>query len=151
MLLHIIQDAALQARKARETDRATLLVTLYAEASRPGKDAGNRESSDEEVLRVVRKFIKGAEETLHVTKDESVRARAQLERSILETFLPVNVAGEDLRQVVRSHARRVREDKPQVPAAKLMGEVMAGVKAQLAGAFDGAEASAMVRQELGLG
>lgn len=151
MLLHTIQAASLQARKAREGDRATLLVTLYAEASRPGKDAGNRESSDDEVIRVVRKFIKGAEEVLQVTQDSAARERAQREKTILEAFLPAVVTGDALRLAIREHARQARADKPQAPAVKLMGDVMARVKAQFGAAYDGAEASTLVREELGLG
>lgn len=40
-LLNRIRKDSLAARKAREGDKASFLITLRAEASRPGKDDGN--------------------------------------------------------------------------------------------------------------
>ena len=50
MLINQIKSDALEARKARQTNTATLLTTLYSEASMVGKNDGNRESTDAEVL-----------------------------------------------------------------------------------------------------
>ena len=53
MLINQIKSDALIARKARKIDTATLLTTLYSEASMIGKNLGNRESTDQEVLQVI--------------------------------------------------------------------------------------------------
>jgi len=45
MLINKIKSDSLEARKARQTDTATLLTTLYSEASMIGKNLGNREST----------------------------------------------------------------------------------------------------------
>jgi len=66
MLINKIKSDALEARKARKTNTATLLTTLYFEASMVGKNLENRESTDQEVLQVIEKFIKGANEVKNI-------------------------------------------------------------------------------------
>lgn len=97
-LLARLQADALAARKARDTDTATLLVTLYAEAAKVGKDKANRDSTDSEVLAVVRKFVSNNDDTLRAlmtpeTLDTNAgrvarRDKLQLEQAVLRTYLP---------------------------------------------------------------
>ncbi len=143
MLLQTIRAASLDARKAKDADRAALLVTLYAEAARVGKDAGNRDSTDDEVVKVVRKFLKGVEESLAVLTVEAARVRALNEKAILETFLPRSVSGAELESVVQAIVATLPERSP-----RQMGAVMKALKEQLAGAYDGNEASALVKKVL---
>lgn len=143
MLLESIRLQSLEARRAKDTLRATLLVTLFAEAARVGKDAGNRETTDEETQKVVRKFLKGVDESLAVLKDESARATAQAEKAILEGLLPQKVAGAELRAVVEELVAALPEK-----GSKQMGAVMKALKERLAGAYDGAEATVLVKAAL---
>ena len=57
-LLAQLKKDSLLARKAADGVRATLLSTLIAEAEMVGKNAGNRESTDDEVQQTIRKFLK---------------------------------------------------------------------------------------------
>lgn len=143
MLLETIRTQSLEARRAKESVRATLLVTLYAEAARVGKDDGNRGTTDAEVQDVVRKFLKGVRESLDVLKDEQARTLALTEKAILEEFLPRNVAGAELRSVIEGIVSGLPERSP-----KAMGAVMKALREQLAGAYDGNEASTLVKQVL---
>lgn len=143
MLIEQIREQSLQARRAKDTVRATLLVTLYAEAARVGKDAGNRDTTDEEAQRVVRKFLKGVEESLAVLKDETARQVALAEKAILESLLPQRVTGEQLQAVVQDIVATLPEKSP-----KQMGAVMRTLKERLAGSYDGAEATTLVKQAL---
>ncbi len=143
MLLESIRSASLEARRAKDAERAALLVTLYAESARVGKDAGNRESTDDEVVKVVRKFLKGVEESLSVLTVEEARARALREKEILESFLPRSVTGDELARVVDTLVEELPERTP-----KMMGAVMKALKDRLAGAYDGNEASALVKKAL---
>lgn len=143
MLLDTIQAASLEARKSKLTERASLLVTLYAEAARIGKDAGNRTSTDEEVLRVVRKFVKGVDESLAVLPQGDAREKALREKAVLEEFLPKMISGDDLGAAIADIVATLPEK-----SAKQMGAVMAELKARLGGAYDGKEASALVRAAL---
>lgn len=143
MLLEKIRQASVEARFQKNTVAAALLVTLYAEAARVGKDNGNRETTDAETQAVVRKFLKGLNETLAVIKDGEAREVALAEKGILEGFLPRQVAGDELKAVVHELVAGLPERTP-----KSLGAVMSQLKARLGGAYDGAEATALVKQAL---
>ena len=143
MLLDRIQAASLEARKAKNAETAALLTTLYAESARIGKDAGNRLTTDEETARVVRKFLKGVDESLSLITHEESIAKAKREKATLETFLPQMVTGDALVAAIRGLVAKLPEKTP-----RHMGAVMKGLKELLAGAYDGNEASALVKVEL---
>lgn len=143
MLLEKIKNDALEARKARDADKAALLTTLYADSARVGKDDGNRETRDEEVVRMVRKFLTGVEETLAKVTQPDARARAEREKAILEGYLPSQVTGDALRAVIADIVAGLAERTP-----KQMGAVMKALKDKLPGAYDGNEASALVKAAL---
>lgn len=145
MLLNQIKEDSFQARKAKETEKATLLVTLYAEASRKGKDNGNRESTDAEVLEVIKKFLKGIKETLDALPASKVEARqaAEFEKQILESYLPKQASEEDLRAFIAEVVAGLGEKSP-----KQMGAVMKALKDKFGGNYDGTVASALVKAAL---
>lgn len=95
-LLDTIKTNSIQARKsaigkpadASESVKATLLVTLFGEASRIGKDDGDRSTTDDETLGVIRKFLKNIDETLKLNLSDSARTRATIEREVLQSYLP---------------------------------------------------------------
>ena len=64
MLLETINQDRNEARKMKYTATATLLTTLYSEAQMVGKNDGNRETTDAEVVAVIKKFVKNIDETL---------------------------------------------------------------------------------------
>lgn len=143
MLLDKIKQDSLEARRARETEKATMLVTLFAEASRPGKDAGNRDSSDEEVVKVVRKFMTGLNDSLAVLTQPEAIARAHREKQLLECYLPSQLSGAALSAVVDGIVASV-SDK----SAKSIGVVMNALRKAHGGAYDGTEASTLVKAAL---
>lgn len=143
MLIHKIREDSLAARKARETDKATLLVTLFAEASRAGKDDGNRDSTDEEAMKTVRKFIDGIDTSLAVLTDTALVAKAQAEKNLLLTYLPAQLSGDALRAVINEIVGTLKEKN-----AKAMGQVMGTLRKQYAGTFNGDEAGKLAREAL---
>ena len=143
MLLDRIQAASLEARKAKNAETAALLTTLYAESARIGKDAGNRPTTDEETIRVVRKFLKGVDQSLALIKHESSIAKALREKATLESFLPQMVSGAALVAAIRELVGKLPEKTP-----RHMGAVMKSLKELLGSAYDGNEASALVKAEL---
>lgn len=143
MLLDTIKSDSLQARKARDTDKATSLVTLFAEASRVGKDKGLRDSTDAEVMGVVRKFIKDLDYSLSVLADPGAIARAQAERSLLQGYLPVQLNDEALTRAIAAIVAT-----QQNKSIKSMGVIMAALDAQHGGAYDGAQAGKLVKAAL---
>jgi len=97
MLINQIKFDALEARKARQTETATLLTTLYSEASMVGKNAGNRESTDIEVLQVIEKFVKNANEVKNILlKNNKDVSNVDNEILVLSKYLPQKMSYEEL-------------------------------------------------------
>lgn len=144
MLLEKLQAAALAARKAQDSVAASLLTTLYAEAARVGKDQGNRVSTDEEVVAVVKKFGKNVDETLAALPETDVRVAAlRVEKALLAEYLPQQLDEAGLTAVIAELVAALPEKSP-----KQMGAVMAGLKARAGGQYDGAMASRLVKAAL---
>lgn len=142
-LLSQLKKDALLARKSASAVRATLLTTLIAEAEMVGKNAGNRESSDEEVQGTIRKFLKNNQEALAVIKDAERRAVLHEESSILTGYLPPMATEADVRALIAETVAGLADRSP-----KSMGVVMAALKAKFGSGFDARQANAWVREAL---
>ena len=142
-LLSQLKKDALLARKSASAVRATLLTTLIAEAEMVGKNAGNRESSDEEVQGTIRKFLKNNQEALAVIKDAERRTVLQEESFILTGYLPPMATEADVRALIAETVAGLADRSP-----KSMGVVMAALKAKFGSGFDARQANAWVREAL---
>lgn len=132
------------ARRGTDEVAKSLLVTLYAEAGRVGKDDGNRESTDGEVIQTVRKFLKNVDET--VGKLEAMgRDASQFKREgeILRTYLPAQLSEDELKAEIGTIVAGLPDRSP-----KAMGQVMAALKQKHGANYDGKLASALVKQAL---
>jgi uncharacterized protein len=144
MLIEQIRADMIEARKADDAVAKSLLVTLYAEATRVGKDKRNGASTDEEVIGVVRKFLANAEETARLLEGQGKYACTQArEQVILQNYLPTQMTDAELTGAVR-----VIVTDLGVSGAKAMGAVMAELKARHGGRYDGKVASTIVKQIL---
>jgi hypothetical protein len=143
-LLQKIQAASLEARKNRETDKAALLVTLYSEAAIIGKNDGNRESTDEEVVKVVKKFLSNNHDTMNalIRHGHSVEV-LEKEAAILETFLPKQLTEAELSTLIDVFVAQLPERN-----MKQIGAVMKQLNAGYAGMFDGGLASKLIKAAL---
>lgn len=144
-LMEQIKEKQLIARKAQDDIAKSLLTTLVAEATVPGKNNGNRESTDEEVVAVVKKFIKGVNETLEALKYSSDGrvVIAHKEKEILEQFLPVQLTEEQLREIIGGIIVGLGEKNP-----KLMGKVLSSIKEKYNGQYDGSIAAKITKELL---
>lgn len=135
-MLNQIKNAQVEARKARQTEKATLLTTLYAEALAMGKKE-NRESTDAEVLAVVQKFLKNNLEFQKVATKNKV-IELQQEEAILKQFMPSMLTEDEMIAIIDA----VKATSPN------MGQIMAYFKEQYAGQYDGKVLSTLVKQAL---
>ena len=140
-MLEVIKNDSIIARKARDTNKASLLATLFSEASMIGKNDGNRETTDAEVVKVVKKFIKGIDEMISVV---GTKSRFPLEKEILSKYIPKQMDKEEMYDVV-SNVLFIHKIE-RIP--KNMGKVMALLKATYDGQYDGKVASQIVREKL---
>lgn len=121
--------------------RATLLTTLIGEASSVGKNDGNRESSDEEVIAIIKKFIKNIDEV--IVNSIGTNLQAQMEKQILMAYLPKQLSEAELEDYVRKTVHGLN-----VTSMKDMGLVMKDLKAHRDGEYDGKMASQVVKKVL---
>jgi len=143
LILQIKKDQ-LQARKNSQTVEATLLTTLLGEAIMIGKNAGNRETTDEEVVAVIKKFVKNNTELMGYAESESNSyLNARDENDLLSHYLPSQMTEEDIRTAVQTRIVTLDEISP-----KLMGSVMKWLKYNYAGQYDGGLASKVVKELL---
>jgi uncharacterized protein len=143
-LLNSIKSAQLQARKTRDTITINALTTLIGEAEAIGKNDGNRETTDAEVVALIKKFIKNLDEVIRVvTPGFSHDQLARKEKVILEQFLPTQLTSVELRGILKEltnelNAHTLRE----------MGKIMKVLKERFDGQYDGTVASTLVKEML---
>ena len=89
-LLETIRNDSLKARKSGDRLAAKVLVTLLSEAEMVGKTAGNRASTDDEVVLVVRRFLKNIGETLKSEKtlDPARVGDLKTEQELVSAYVP---------------------------------------------------------------
>lgn len=145
-LLKTIQADYLAARYAKDSLKSNLLSTLLGEAQAIGKDDGNRDSTDAEIIAVIKKFIKNAEATsaaavnsIQINKMDIVQMAAN-EVKILVTYLPEQFDETKTTFLVQTYL----EENPDAN----MGNVMGYFKANYAGKYDGQLLSQIVKKAL---
>lgn len=143
-LIQEVKSKNLEARKAKYTSVVNVLTPLIGEAEMVGKNAG-REVTDQEVVTMIKKFIKNLDETIKVIGDSDPRALTALgEKQTLEFFLPKQLSEQDLKDHIRAiHAGLVaHEGKAD------MGGIMRMLKTRFDGLYDGKLASQLIKAEL---
>jgi uncharacterized protein YqeY len=141
-LMEKLQADQLAARKSRASVSAALLTALIGESAMVGKNAGNRASTDDEVLATIRKFLKNAEETRARLTEAGKDTTVILEEiQILNEYLPQQMTDEQLSAAI--------SDIIQETGASNMGAVMKALKERHAGLYDGRRANELIKQQLG--
>jgi len=136
-LMEKIKQMQVEARK-ESAEIAPLLTTLLGEAGMIGKNDGNRETTDSEVVAVVKKFIKNIDETIAAltSRNQSVTA-FELERNVLESFLPKQLTEDELLSLIKDNT------------FTNMALFMKFLKENHTGKYDGKMASTVAKQFFG--
>ena len=148
-MLDRIKNDMLIARKNKDKIASNLLITLYSEASMVGKNDGNRETTDIEVLKTIKKFIKNAKETLsaHILRSDgasvSVIDNLKQEIEILETYVPKQLTEVELTGIITALV-----DENNISNMKGMGVLMKSLKEKYDGLYDGKLASVIIKKLL---
>ena len=146
-LLNTIQQDQLQARKNKDELKTSLLTVLLSDAVNIGKNDGNRETTDAEVIALLKKFVKTNEQNIGFFKNENKQeniASAEQEIAILNTYLPRAASESDIVETIRTVM--AQNNWPKENAT--MGKVMKELKAKFGAALDGATASKLIKAEL---
>jgi uncharacterized protein YqeY len=153
-LIDTLKRDQIATRKARDTIAANLLTTLVAEAAAVGKNNGNRESTDAEVVKKIKQFVSNTQETIRLVRGNIPDGpnkgilggfhAQQLEKlnrelGILESYMPTQLTREQLEEKIRS----VVADLPQ--GTNAVGAVMKALKESYEGLYDPKLASEIVK------
>jgi uncharacterized protein YqeY len=147
-LIERLKADQLSARKAKDTKKVTLLSTLIGEAVKVGKDNGNRDSTDTEVIAVIKKFKKNLEDTLTLlhnkittfTYTDEDRAMDD-ELELYNSYIPKQLSEVDLKHEISMF---ILTNEGNVA----MKDVMTYLKSNFSGLYDGKLASQIANQIL---
>ncbi len=143
-LIQQIKKDQLRARKNKNTTESTILTTLIGESEAIGKNNGNRESTDNEVVVVIKKFIKNNLELINLVKPESDRCKAAIcENKLLTNYIPTQLVEAELRTIIQKRISTLSDISP-----KLMGKTMTWLKENYTDQYDGKLASKVVKDLL---
>jgi uncharacterized protein YqeY len=140
-MLNKIKSDQFDARKNKDSVKSSLLTTLYAEAAMIGKNNGNRNSTDDEVIKVMHKFLKGINETISILsagKSERYFIALQ-EKDIIESYLP-KVASQQEVETAIVHLIDSGITK--------MGDIMKSLKDKFGTSLDAKQASVLIKEKL---
>ncbi len=140
MLFEKLQKDTLDSRKNKDADRAALLITVLSQVKTMAIDDGHREPNDQDVLKVVRSFLKGVNENLELAAkgklSDDEKARAEFEKQVLESYLPEQLSADAIKKIL------------QEAGVKNIGEAMKLLKEKYDGQYDGKLASSVARELL---
>lgn len=142
MILEKIKKQQLQARKEK-SPIVGALTALMSEVAIVGKNNGNRETTDEEAVKVVKKFIKGINETIDLIKDPEKLKLLEMELEIYNSFLPQIMNELETRAAVEKIINALPEKSP-----KAMGQVMGTISKEYGTLIDRGLASQIVKEML---
>ncbi|MEO5349579.1 MAG: GatB/YqeY domain-containing protein [Magnetococcus sp. YQC-3] len=141
--LQKIKNDLLEARKDRDNIKSNLLNILLSDAIKVGKDKGNRDSTEQEVIDTINKFIKNNKYTLLALKNndrlEDIN-RIQQEMHILSRYLPKPLTEEELTGIIKQYIN----DNSKVK----IGGILSFLKEKFPNRFDNQLAAQIVKKEL---
>lgn len=132
-----LKSQQITARKAGNAAAIPILTTLVGDLQANAKLVdGEKTVTDDEVMAMIRKFLKGAKETLTHDPDNGQIA---FEKDLLEGLLPQQMTVEEIEDAVK----QIIAD-----GADTMGVVMGQLKIRHGGLYDGKTASQVVKAAL---
>ena len=137
MLIEQVRNDMHEAKKVKDVIKANLLSTLYAEMFTQSKSG--KPFTEEDSVKIIKKFIKNTDETLSFDIPEDARKKYSIEKQILESYLPKQMTKEEIEKEVD---RLIGE-------GKVMRDIMAFFKENHSGRYDGKTVNEIVRAKLG--
>jgi len=95
-ILKKIKEAQLAARKSKDKFTSNILTTLVSEVAMVGKNNSNVETSDEDALKIITKFLKNTNTNIDLVTDEGKITELMREASIYEGYLPKQMTKSEL-------------------------------------------------------
>ena len=144
MLIQKLYNDMIESKKGSNVIKKSLLTTLYSESLKIGKDKRNSDSTDDEVVSVVKKFITNTEETIRLLEERNKPSETQQEElTILREYMPRQLPESELISTISEIVGGLKDRSP-----KSMGIVMGQLKARYGSSYDGRLASELVKSVL---
>ncbi|MCI0448956.1 MAG: GatB/YqeY domain-containing protein [Chlorobi bacterium] len=137
MLIETIRKDMRDAKKSRETLKVNLLSTLYAEIFTQSKSG--KEMTEEDELKIIRKFIKNIDETVALDINEDTRNKLTDEKKLLVAYLPQQLSKDEIEKIVSE----------QVSEGKTIKDIMPFFKENYSGRYDGKTVSEIIKAKTG--
>ena len=135
MLLETIRLHMREAKMAKNTVKSNLLSTLYGEMFTQSKNG--KEMTEEDELKIIRKFMKNADETLALDIPEDTKAKLRTEKEILELYLPKQLSKDEINKIVTE----------MVSQGKTVKEIMPFFKEKYQGMYDGKTVNEIIKSK----
>lgn len=95
-IIEKLKSESLRLRKERNPIASSITFAI-SEIEKVGKNNGNRETTDDEAIKVVQKLIATIDENLKVTTDDGRKVAFNFEKNILTSVLPQMASEEEIR------------------------------------------------------
>jgi uncharacterized protein YqeY len=96
-----LKAESLRLRKERNPTAASITFAL-SEIEKIGKNNGNRETTEDEAIKVIQKLVATIGENLKLDVDDGRRVALNFEKQILNSVLPQMVSTDDIRSKMTS-------------------------------------------------
>jgi uncharacterized protein YqeY len=131
-----IKALIIEARYDRNEQLITMLSTLYGAIETNGKNKRNGESTDDEAIAIIKKFIDGINLTLKIKPDEKLEFEKQF---YIDNFLPKQLSYDQLKEIIQHiHSN----------GANHIGMFMKELKTNYAGIYNGNDAKEIIDEIL---
>ncbi len=147
-LIKQIRNDRNEARKNTSKDRYDTLTVLLSESEKIGKDSGNRETTDEEVIKVAKKMINICKDTIQMIRStpdnprkKELEDRWNSEINVYENYIPKQLEESHLTLIIEEIIKIKNIDKPQD-----IGIIMTALKSKFSGLYDGKIASNIAKK-----
>jgi uncharacterized protein YqeY len=135
MLMENIKKDMMSAKKDKDTLKANLLSTLYSEIFTLSKSG--KPMTEEDSVKVIKKFIKNADDTLALDIPAESKEKYRKEKEILESYLPKQLSKEE----IDNHVTRMLSE------GKQMKDIMQYFKENYSGMYDGRAVNEAVKSK----
>lgn len=143
-MLDELRKMMMRAKLERDSLKSNLLSTLIAEAIMIGKNDGDRETTEAEIVNTIKKFLKNVNENLLLLKELGKEQNDALrEKEILESLLPKQMNEAELEAKILEIIAEIPES-----LVKTAGNVMSELKKRCDGRYEGKEAFLIVKKLL---
>lgn len=142
-----IKQALLTARKARDERKVVSLSTLMASIQVIGKNDGNRETTDDEAIKYMKKLLNTLNDNVDIyTKSgkDVAKAEALFEIELVSAFLPAEASESQILETIQEVI--TERNLPKAPAS--IGIIMGALKSKFGNSLNEKAAGVLARNAI---